>query len=141
MIEEYRIKNSDIVTVYLYTYQYQCDSDKESNEYPFDSATIFFKKLEKAPKRRLVRKNHINTRKKNNLVCEIGLNMRYDTAMQFLKRLHFSPTIGEADCFTEKNGESIFIIKEYWNTDVKEFEKCVDLTGNPYLEDTDDLPF
>ena len=138
---DFCIRNSDIVTVYVYTHPYNCDANQEPNEYPFNCATIFFKKALKSPKKRLIRKNHIHTRKENNLICDICLNMRYDTAVQFLKRLHFSPTIDEADIYTEENGESVFIAKEYWNTDVKEFEKCVDLTVNSYPECENDLPF
>ena len=141
MIEDYLIKNSDIVIVSLYTWRYQFDSDKYSNEYRFESASIFFKRNSNIPGKRLNRKNRIHIKKENNLMDEIKLQMRYDMAIQFLKRLHFSPVISELNDIIDENGDPIIIIKEHWDTDVKSFEKCIDLSVTQPPQADNELQF
>lgn len=141
-MKEWFIKNSDIVTVYLYTCEYQFDPEKDSNEYPFDSATISFKIYEDVPNKKFVRNKRIHIKKEHDLISEIELNMRYDMAIQFLRRLHFSHTIDDVDDITDEKGQCIFRVNEYWDTEVDTFEKCIDLNKNQSQEkDDDELPF
>ena len=122
MLKELFIKNTDIVTVSLYTSRYQFELDKNPNEHSFDSATISFTRNENKPRKRCIRNNRLHIKRDGNLVSKIALNMSYDMAMQFLRKLSFSPIIDEAASYNDRNGEPIFMVNEYWDSKIDNYE-------------------